>query len=81
MKPSSLEHLTEMVADMVGIWQAQAAVNIRASEVFTEIQAELAEIRDSIIDLDHGKASSAHLRELHSRVDELTSVWQPRGVA
>ena len=38
-----------------------------------QIHRELAEIRDSIIDLDHAKARSSLLSELWTRVDELAA--------
>lgn len=46
---------------------------LRALETLTAtVQAELAEIRDGLVDLDHAKAPKARLDELHTRVDGLT---------
>ena len=45
------------------------AVNLLLADLLRRVDVELAEIRDSIVDLDHTKASRQRVDELHSRVD------------
>jgi len=50
---SSLEYLAAQVSRMIDTWGTQNALNHRVTEVAAELWAELAELRDDLVDLDH----------------------------
>ena len=65
----------ELAASVIAIMEAQTTYNKTALDAITglidTLHAELSDIRDGLVDLDHAKATRRQFEELWTRIDRL----------